>query len=438
MEAANGVGATTCFGSTSPLTCSASFAPASLTPGTYPIKVTVAANTDYAASSATGTLTVTQLSSTAVVSAASGPLRFRVDQPLRHVCLRRHRAVPTGAASFTVNGSSTGVSAISCTGTSSPLTCTARYTAPTLAGGSYTVSATLAADSNYAAVTGSGTLTVTRISPAISTTSVAALYGNGSAALTASVSYTGPAAPTGGLTFAINGSTTGVGAVTCSGTSSPLTCKATYTLSGLAAGTYTLVASEAADANYTAASDNGTFLVTSAPDFLFTNSGATYQSIAPGGSTTYSFALSTPYPAYPGAVSFAVSGLPAGATYTVSLPSTIAAGSGAQTVTLTIATAAQVARNAPGDSGLTGSSRSRTGIALALAALLLPLFARRRLSVRLLRVLFVCAGLGLLATLSGCSSGNGFLTQSPANYTVSVTATSGTVQHTASVTLNVQ
>ena len=428
-----GVGATTCFGSTSPITCSASFAPGTLTPGTYTIKATAAADTNYGASSATSTLTVTQLASTAVVAASSVPYGA-ASTSLSAMFAYSGSAVPTGAVSFSVNGSASGVSAISCSGTSSPLTCTARYAAPALAGGSYPVSATLAADSSYAAVTGSGTLTVTRIAPSLSTTSVAAPYGTSSTTLSANLAYTGLAAPTGGVTFAVNGSASGVGAVTCTGTASPLTCKAAYTLGALSAASYTLVASEAADTNYTAASDSGTFLVTSAPDFLFTNSGATYQSVAPGGTVSYSFALSAPYTSYPGPIGFAVTGLPPGATYTVS-PTSITATGGAQTVTLTVATAAQFARNTPGGMG-TDLRRAAEG--LAFAAFLLPLCLRRRLSLRLLRVLLACGGLGVLAALSGCSSGNGFLTRSPANYTVFITATSGTVQHTASVTLNLQ
>jgi hypothetical protein len=40
--------------------------------------------------------------------------------------------------------------------------------------------------------------------------------------------------------------------------------------------------------------------------------------------------------------------------------------------------------------------------------------------------------------LSGCSNANGFFTQTAQNYTVTVTASSGNMQHTVAVTLNVQ
>jgi hypothetical protein len=43
-----------------------------------------------------------------------------------------------------------------------------------------------------------------------------------------------------------------------------------------------------------------------------------------------------------------------------------------------------------------------------------------------------------LLGLSGCGAGNGFLGQPPANYTITVTATSGTTQHVSTITLNLQ
>ncbi len=69
---------------------------------------------------------------------------------------------PTGAVTFSVD-SGAAVTAI-CTGGGSPRTCTATYPTASLAGGSHTITATEAADSNFAAATGTGTLTVNAVS----------------------------------------------------------------------------------------------------------------------------------------------------------------------------------------------------------------------------------------------------------------------------------
>jgi hypothetical protein len=72
---------------------------------------------------------------------------------------------PTGAVTFTVNGNTL---TASCTGASSPLTCTASYSTSALNAGSYTIAATIAADANYvAAASNPGTLTINRASQTI-------------------------------------------------------------------------------------------------------------------------------------------------------------------------------------------------------------------------------------------------------------------------------
>jgi hypothetical protein len=245
----------------------------------------------------------------------------------------------------------------------------------------------------------------------------------------------GAATPGGGLTFTVNGSAAGVGASTCSGISTPLTCTATYSVTGLAPGSYTVTATEAADMNYTAASDTGTLLLVAAADFTFGNSGAVYQTVVPGASVSYNFALAPVSTSYPGPVTFGVSGLPAGATYTLT-PASVTANGGAQTVVLAIATVK------PLSAKVLTRPTWRMDSGLAFGVLLLPLWLRRRLHWhsrrRLTRLLGCLAVLAALGTLFGCASGNGDLEQSPANYTVVVTATGGTVQHSASVTLNLQ
>jgi hypothetical protein len=52
--------------------------------------------------------------------------------------------------------------------------------------------------------------------------------------------------------------------------------------------------------------------------------------------------------------------------------------------------------------------------------------------------LLFAAATAVAIGLTGCGSGNGFFGEAPASYTVTLTATSGTVQHSTTVTLNVQ
>ena len=53
-------------------------------------------------------------------------------------------------------------------------------------------------------------------------------------------------------------------------------------------------------------------------------------------------------------------------------------------------------------------------------------------------MLLVLAGSVAVLGMAGCGSGNGFYIHTPKNYTVTVTATSGTIQHSSTVTLNLQ
>ena len=70
--------------------------------------------------------------------------------------------IPTGTPTLTVNGSSTGVGTVSCTGKTGHRNCTATYSTSTLAVGTYTITATQPADSTYISpTTATGTLTIT-------------------------------------------------------------------------------------------------------------------------------------------------------------------------------------------------------------------------------------------------------------------------------------
>ncbi len=130
-------------------------------------------------------------------------------------------------------------------------------------------------------------------------------------------------------------------------------------------------------------------------------------------------------------VTFTASGLPAGATATFA-PSTLVPGTGSST-TMTVSVPALASHNRPISPFPPGGRNAAFGISAA--ALLAGLFGfRRRLNPRLL--LCLCA-LGLIGAITGCGSGAGF-TIPTTNSNFTVTATSGSITHTISVTLTVQ
>jgi hypothetical protein len=168
-------------------------------------------------------------------------------------------------------------------------------------------------------------------------------------------------------------------------------------------------------------------------DFTVTPLSPLNVSVVPGSTASIGFNLTPLYNIYPGAVTFSVTGLPPGATYTVT-PSSIAVNGGPQTVTVNILTLAAVVRNSP---------PSRPGTAPLAIAVMLPLLALAGLRHRRrwLGTLLLVVGIFAVNALSGCGSGtigNGFFGQAPKTYPVVVTITSGPVQHTLNVTLQVQ
>jgi sugar lactone lactonase YvrE len=179
-------------------------------------------------------------------------------------------------------------------------------------------------------------------------------------------------------------------------------------------------------------SGNSASVVVGPLDFTFTNAGTNAYTAAPGAVASYSFALAPLYSSYAGPVSFTVTGLPAGATASFT-PSSVAADGGSVPVQMTVQTLSTLAHN-----GKSGNSPFGRGIVLAL--LLLPFGMKRRVREKLKgrMLLLVLLLAGATAAVSGCASNNGFMLQSPQTYTLTVTATSGTLQHSQTVTLIVQ
>jgi CSLREA domain-containing protein len=230
------------------------------------------------------------------------------------------------------------------------------------------------------------------------------------------------AVPSGMVTFYDNG--TQVGTAPLSGGT------ATLVVPSLPAGaTATITAMYSGDGNFLpSTSTNNPTVVVAQFGFTFTNTGTAAYTAAPGAMASYNFEVTPLYGSYAAPVSFAVTGLPAGATASFT-PNTVAVNGGATPVVMTVQTASATAHN---------SNPFGRGIVLAL--LLLPFAGRRsvreKMKGRMLLLVLLMAG--LTATLTGCGSNSGFMLQSPQTYTLTVTATSGTLQNSQTVTLIVQ
>lgn len=263
--------------------------------------------------------------------------------------------------------------------------------------------------------------------PAITlTTSVNPVYVGASVNLTSTVSITG-GTPTGSVTFYDGTASLGTAPLT-NGTAALTTSFATT-------GGHALTAVYSGDANF--ATVTSAPVVESVSDFVLSialNTSA-IASVSPGDTATYLFNL-TPAGAsqFAQPVTLSVSGLPASVVYKLS-QTTFAAGTNATGVQLSVTPPLAAAMARPGG-GFAKCAGHLGAVAFALFAVPLALWRRRKLLplALLLVVGTFCAG------LTGCSvaNGGGYYLDSPATYTVTITATSGNLSHSAVVTLNVQ
>jgi sugar lactone lactonase YvrE len=365
-----------------------------------------------------------------------------------------YTAVTGSAQSFTVSGAALTITANNATkiyGTPNPafsgtvtgaengntftesFTTSATVSSPV---GSYTIvpSVTGADLAAYTQSVIDGTLNVTQAASATSVqVSNTSITPGQSVTLTATVvdaSVGSTGTPTGTVNFYDNGTLLNA---------APLNAGvASYSATSLTPGSSNAItATYSGDGNFTASSSaaSGTNIIEVAPlGFTFAITGPSTSTVSPGQSTTYQAAIAPLYGSYPGTVSFIATGLPGNATATFS-PSSIAANGGAQDVTVTITTTAPTAllhRTPPATPG-----RRLTPLALG-SLVLLGLGSLRRRGRTLRRMLcllvFISAGLAV-SGLSGCGA---YFELTPQNYTVKVTATAGSVQQKATVTLNVQ
>lgn len=222
---------------------------------------------------------------------------------------------------------------------------------------------------------------------------------------------------TGTVTFS-NG-TTVLGSASLTGNS------ASFTSSSLGAGTYDITAIYSGDSNFQSSTSDAVKQIVNAAlgsNFSLTSTAGTLK-LQPGGQGTVTVTV-TPTNGFSSAVTFACSGLPAGASCAFS-PATVTPAGGAAATTLTITTGSASAAAHPNSGGFLPEAT----VALALCLI----GWKRRRNFLSLSVLFV-AGVLLF---SGCGGSASNPTPTPVTSTVTVTATSGSIQQTITVLLTV-
>jgi hypothetical protein len=271
---------------------------------------------------------------------------------------------------------------------------------------------------------------VVQATPAIALTSSAnpAFVSNSVTFTAALTSSSGT--PTGTVSF-YNGTSLMGQQTLSSGTASLL-------ISTLATGTNSITAVYSGDANFLQVTSSA--IAESVVSFSIgaPAGGSTTASTSPGGQAVYSLLLSPPNGGtFPAAISFSVTGLPAGAQATFS-PSSISAGAGATTVTLTV----QVPGNAASLLQLHPFRESVPPVSLGLVLLpAMTLFRKKWRGRRrfLWLVLLAVTGIAGTATVSGCGGGSSTVNNSsPQNYSLTVLATSGSLTNSTTLKLTVE
>jgi Bacterial Ig-like domain (group 3)/Abnormal spindle-like microcephaly-assoc'd, ASPM-SPD-2-Hydin len=245
-----------------------------------------------------------------------------------------------------------------------------------------------------------------------------------SVTFTATASATTAAAgiPTGTVQFSVNGTPAG----------------APVPLNGSGQALYSTTALGDGDNSIGAAySGSGAFLSSDAAalmqlvlDFGFTTGSAQSATVFPGQSASFKFAIA-PKGTFSDTITFSASGLPPGATASFN-PAALTPGSNATDVILTVQTAQTSAAVRP--------VQPWSATPAVLLGLLFPLFAigrARRMLKHRARFLTAVVSLGVALAISGCAGG-GFFNQPAKTYTITVTATSGALQHSTTVNLTVQ
>ncbi len=274
---------------------------------------------------------------------------------------------------------------------------------------------------HYTSSSASVMLTVVPVTPSLSLTS-----NSNPVFLSNAVSFTATIAsqatpPTGTVTFYDGANQIGTGTV-ASGV-------ATFTTAALTMAKHSITAIYSGDSSYGPATSGA--VAENVEDFTLAPAGGGTVAVAAGGSAFFPIGISpVGGNTLPGAMTFKVDGISLGSTSSFA-PSTVAAGSTGTTVTLQVQLPGKAATEFPGRPFRGGS------LPLMLSLILLPFAAGMRKAARQWKSMAVLAllGIALVVGVTGCGS-NGKLNST--DYSLTVTATSGSLSHTTSLKLTIQ
>ena len=377
--------------------------------GTYPISIAGGLNSDnYSTAFVNGTLTVSKGMPSVTVASSLNP-----STPATSVTF-------TATLSAGATGTVTFIDGSTVLGTGIVSGSTANFSTTALSVGTHSITAVYGGDANYNGVTPPALAQV--VNKTSATVTLASSRNPAPVGSPVTFTATVPAGATGTVQFLDGTTVLGPGTVS-NGTAS-------FSTTTLSVGTHSITAVYSGDATYNGATSSAVSQVVQTiggPQPTFSVASTTGpQLIPPGASASYSITVTPVNGAFNNVVTLTATNLPPGSSYTF-VPATLTPGSAGATSTFTVTVPKQ-----------TGALRHVSKTPFALAVLLLPLAFLRRTRARPPRLLlWLLLGLTSFGAISGCGAG-GYFNQPQQTYTITITATSGNLSNSGTVTLTVQ
>ena len=414
---------------TSPLNGgTATVSTAALTVGLHSINASYSGDANFSSSSASLNQTVNPASTTLTLGSSANPSGFGQPVIFTATITPQYGGQASGTVTFTDGNTTLGSVALNGN--------VANLTTSGLAIGTHSITALYSGDANHA---GSTSALLTQTVKAATTTTTLASSTNpsmlgSSIMFTATVTTSASTTTTGTVTFMDGATTLGTG--TLSGG------VATYTTSSLAVGQHSMTAVYSGDTNNAGSTSSVLTQTVNAANFTLTSNPAS-TTVTAGHSGTFTVTV-TPQGSFTSPISFTCAGLPTLAACGFS-PTMVTPNTSTVTTTLTITTADHTAALAPPPFG--HRSSPLYAIWLVLPAMLLGTAGmaapNRRKLLSYCLVFLLVGGCLLQVACAGASNngggGSGGTGGTPVGtYTVTVTGTAGSTQHTTTVTLTVQ